>query len=58
MIHRPPSVVHPQFFSETPGPTEVRFYVDHLYLLGTKLYIIGSGHMTKMATMPIYGKTL
>ena len=25
---------------------------------GMKVYINGTGHMTKMATMPIYGKTL
>ena len=25
---------------------------------GTKVYINGSGHMTKMATTPIYGKNL
>ena len=31
--------------------------MEHLYFMGTKVYIIdGPGHMTKMATMPIYGK--
>ena len=30
--------------------------MEHLCLAGTKAYIIGPGHMTKMATMPIYGK--
>ena len=25
---------------------------------GTKVYSNGSGHMTKLAAMPIYGKTL
>ena len=25
--------------------------------VGKKLYINGTGHMTKMAAMPIYGKT-
>ena len=25
---------------------------------GTKVYINGPGHMTKMAAMPIYGKNL
>ena len=25
---------------------------------GTKVYMNGPGHMTKMATMPIYGKNL
>ena len=46
------------FSSETTGPIEVRFYMEHLCLTGTKVYIIGPGHMTKMAAMPIYGKTL
>ena len=32
--------------------------MEHLCLAGTKVYIIGPGHMTKMAAMPIYGKTL
>ena len=45
-------------FSETRGPIRVRFYVKHLCLTGTKVYIIGPGYMTKMAAMPIYGKTL
>ena len=26
--------------------------------VGTKVYINGPGHMTKMAAMPIYGKNL
>ena len=30
----------------------------HLCLAGTKVYIIGPGHMTKMAATPIYGKNL
>ena len=49
------SIVSPNlnlFSSETPEPVEVRFYVEHLYLAGTKVYIIGPGRMTKMATMP------
>ena len=29
---------------------------QHLCLMGTKVYISGPGHMTKMASMPIYGK--
>ena len=32
-----------------------RLYIEHLCLMGTKVYIIGPGHMTKMANMPIYG---
>ena len=45
------------YSSETTGPIRVRFYIEHLSLMGTKVYIIGPGHMTKMANMPIYGKT-
>ena len=43
-------------FSETTGSIRVRFYVEHLYLMGTKVYIISPGHMTKMAAMPMYDK--
>ena len=45
-------------FSGTTGPIRVRFYIEHLYLMGTKVYVIGPGHMTKMASLPIYGKKL
>ena len=44
------------FSSETKGPIQVRFYIEHLCVTGTKVYISGPGHMTKMAVMPIYGK--
>ena len=30
--------------------------MGRLYLAGTKVYITGYGHMTKMAIMPINGK--
>ena len=46
------------FFSETPGPISANLHVEHPYERGTKVCIIGPGHMTKMAAMPIYGKTL
>ena len=41
-------------FSEITGPIKVRFYIEHLCLTGTKVFIIGPGHMTKLAAMPIY----
>ena len=41
--------------SET-GPIWVRFYIEHLCLTRTEVYVVGPGHMTKMAVMPIYGK--
>ena len=31
--------------------------MKHLYDGGTNVYINNAGHMTKMTTMPIYGKT-
>ena len=46
------------FSSETTMPIRVRFYIEHLCLTGTKVYVIGPGHMMKMASMLIYGKTL
>ena len=47
-----------KYLLKTPGPSEVRFYMEHLYLAGTKDYIISPGHMTKIAAMPIYDKNL
>ena len=46
------------FFSETALPIKAKFYVEPPWEGGTKVYINGPGHMTKMATMPIYGKNL
>ena len=47
------------FFSlETARPIEAKFHVDHPWDWGTKIYSNGPGHMTKMATMPIYGKNI
>ena len=58
---RPASVVHPftisnVFYSETAWPIKAEFYVEPPWEGGTKVYIHGPGHMTKMADMPIYGK--
>ena len=54
------SVVHTHFskifFSETARPIKAKFYMKHLYKVGTNVYIDNSDHMTKMAAMPIYGK--
>ena len=46
------------FSSETALPIKVKFYVEPPWEGGTKVYINGPGHMTKMAAMPIYGKNL
>ena len=45
------------FFSlETARLIEARFHVDHPWDGGMKIYSTGSGQMTKMSAMPIYGK--
>ena len=45
------------FFSwETGRQIEAKFHVDDPLDGGMKVYSNGSGHMTKMAAMPIYGK--
>ena len=44
------------FSSETALPIKAKFYVEPPWEGGTKVCINGSGHMTKMAAMPIYGK--
>ena len=60
---RPSSVRRPStstisniFSSETAWPIKAKFYVEPPWEGGTKVYINGPGHMTKMAAMPIYGK--
>ena len=46
------------FSSETAWPIKAKFYLEPPWEGGTKVCINGPGHMTKMATMPIYGKNL
>ena len=46
------------FSSETAWLIKAKFYVEPPWEGGTKVCINGSGHMTKMAAMPIYGKNL
>ena len=43
-------------FSETTRPIELKFHMKTTYDRLAKIYTNCSGHMTKMATMPIYGK--
>ena len=62
-VRRRPSSVRPftfsnVFSSETAWPIKAKFYVEPAWEGGTKLYINGPGHITKMAAMPIYGKNL
>ena len=44
------------FSSETAWPIKAKFYVEPPWEGGTKVYINGPGHKTKMAATPIYGK--
>ena len=53
---RPSSTFSNIFSSETAWPIKAKFYVEPPWEGGTKVYINGPGHMTKMAAMPIYGK--
>ena len=61
---RRPSVFCPSvnmfniFSSETTGPIKLKFHIETLQDVGTKVCSYGPGHMTKMAVMPIYGKNL
>ena len=56
-----PSSVRPFTFSnvfsaKTAWPIKAKFYVEPPWEGGTKVYINGPGHMTKMAATPIYGE--
>ena len=42
--------------SETAWPIKAKFHVEPPREGGKKVYINGPGHMTKMATMLIYGE--
>ena len=55
---RRPSTISNVFSSETAWPIKANFYVEPPWEGGTKVYMNGPGHMTKMAAMPIYGKNL
>ena len=46
------------YSSETTEPIKVKFHMEPPWGGGTKVCSTGQGHMTKMATMPIYGKNL
>ena len=46
------------FSSETARTIKAKFHVEPPWEGGTKVYINGPGHMTKMAAMLIYGKNL
>ena len=46
------------FFCETAWQIKAKFHVEPPWEGGKKFYINGSGHMTKMIAMLIYGKNL
>ena len=46
------------FSSETTLPIEAKFQMQPPWDGGTKVCSNGPGHMTKMATLPVYGKNL
>ena len=45
-------------FPKTAWPIKAKLYVEPPWEGGKKVYINYSGHITKMAAMPIYGKNL
>ena len=54
-----PSIYKNMAFSETIRPIELKFHMKTPYnKLAKMMYANCFGHMTKMADMPIYGKTL
>ena len=55
---RRPSTFSKDFFSETAGPFLIKFHIHPPGRGGTKVCSNGLGHMTKMPTMPKYGKNL
>ena len=55
---RHPSTISNDFSSETTGPIATKFHIQPTRPLGKKSCSNGLGHMTNMATMPIYGKKL
>ena len=57
-VVRPPSTISNDFISETTGPIATKFHIQPPRPSGKKNCSNGLGHMTNMATMPIYGKNL
>ena len=45
------------FFSKNTRPIEARFHIEPPWDIGMKICSNVPGHMTKMASSPIYGKT-
>ena len=53
-----PSTLLNIFFSKPTGPIKLKFHMVTSSDSGTTICSIGPGHMTKMATMLIYGNLL
>ena len=51
-----PFIISNTFSSETACPIKAKFYMEPPWVGGTKVCWQHLGHMTKMATTPIYGK--
>ena len=49
---------HYIFFPETAWQINAEFHVEASWAVGKKVYINGTGHMTKMAAVLIYGKNI
>ena len=64
LCRKGPSVVPPSVHnfkttsSETTGPIVTKFHIQSPVPLGTKSCSNGLGHITNVATMPIYVKTI
>ena len=58
VVVRSPSIISKIFSSETAGPVKAKLHVEHPLEGGTKVYINGPGHMTKMALCPYMVKTI
>ena len=43
------------FFFETTGPISFSFHMQSFGKRAKKVYTFGTGHMSEMAAMPIYG---
>ena len=57
-VVRRPSTFSNDFSSETTGPISIKFHMPPLDRGRKKVYIFRPCHMTKMAAMLIYGKSL
>ena len=53
-----PSIHQNIVSTETTGPFQLKFHIKTTYDKLAKIYTKCTGHMTKMATTPIYGKNL